>query len=121
MFREGRHIFADMSVEENLIASTFAQRLAPIAQGGHSTRFIHTSQFFLSGDISQPVSYSGGEQQMLAIGRALVADPDMILLDEPSLGLCPTHASKRSSKSLLESTEISRFQYCWSSKTRLPH
>jgi branched-chain amino acid transport system ATP-binding protein len=86
--REGRHVFADMTVEENLIASTFAQRRSrPRKQA-----FAEVYAYFpiLSQRRHQAAGYlSGGEQQMLAIGRALVADPAMILLDEPSLGLAP--------------------------------
>jgi branched-chain amino acid transport system ATP-binding protein len=92
--REGRHIFADLTVEENLIAAGNA--LA--AQGGLFRRA--RSRL----DIEQVFSYfprlqerrkqvsgylSGGEQQMLAIGRALVGKPRLMLLDEPSLGLAP--------------------------------
>ncbi len=86
--REGRHIFADMTVEENLIAATFAQRRARPRREA----FEEVYSYFpiLSKRRDQQAGYlSGGEQQMLAIGRALVADPEMILLDEPSLGLAP--------------------------------
>ena len=86
--REGRHVFADMRVEDNLIASTFAQRKAR----NRKQAFDEVYDFFpiLAQRRHQPAGYlSGGEQQMLAIGRALVADPEMILLDEPSLGLAP--------------------------------
>jgi branched-chain amino acid transport system ATP-binding protein len=86
--REGRHVFSEMTVEENLVAATFAQRKArPRKQA-----FDEVYGYFpiLSQRRHQPAGYlSGGEQQMLAIGRALVADPEMILLDEPSLGLAP--------------------------------
>jgi branched-chain amino acid transport system ATP-binding protein len=86
--REGRHIFADMTVEENLIAATFAERRAR----PRKEAFEEVYSYFpiLSTRRDQQAGYlSGGEQQMLAIGRALVADPEMILLDEPSLGLAP--------------------------------
>ena len=86
--REGRHVFAEMTVEENLIAATFAQRSAR----GRKDAFDEVYNYFpiLSQRRHQAAGYlSGGEQQMLAIGRALVADPQMILLDEPSLGLAP--------------------------------
>ncbi|MEZ5782575.1 MAG: ABC transporter ATP-binding protein [Rhizobiaceae bacterium] len=86
--REGRHIFGDMTVEENLIAATFAQR----HKRSRKDAFDEVYSYFpiLSTRRNQQAGYlSGGEQQMLAIGRALVADPAMILLDEPSLGLAP--------------------------------
>jgi branched-chain amino acid transport system ATP-binding protein len=86
--REGRHVFAEMTVEENLIAATFAQR----TQRSRKEAFDEVYAYFpiLSQRRNQAAGYlSGGEQQMLAIGRALVADPAMILLDEPSLGLAP--------------------------------
>jgi branched-chain amino acid transport system ATP-binding protein len=86
--REGRHVFAEMSVEENLIAATFAQR----RRRSRKEAFDEVYGYFpiLAERRAQAAGYlSGGEQQMLAIGRALVADPQMILLDEPSLGLAP--------------------------------
>lgn len=86
--REGRHVFGEMSVEENLIAATFAQR----SPRSRKDAFDEVYNYFpvLSERKNQAAGYlSGGEQQMLAIGRALVADPQMILLDEPSLGLAP--------------------------------
>ena len=85
---EGRRIFEHLTVEENLLTGAYTRR-----QG-------HT----ISGDLARVYEYfprlrerrsvkggyiSGGEQQMLAIGRALMARPKLMLLDEPSMGLAP--------------------------------
>lgn len=87
--REGRHVFAELSVEENLVAATYAR-----SGGGRSQKdiFDEIYSFFpiLAERRKQNAGYlSGGEQQMLAIGRALIAEPKLILFDEPSLGLAP--------------------------------
>jgi branched-chain amino acid transport system ATP-binding protein len=86
---EGRHCFAHLTVEENLLTGAFTRR-----DGGAAIR----------ADLERVYAYfprlrerraavagytSGGEQQMCAIGRALMSRPKMILLDEPSMGLAP--------------------------------
>jgi branched-chain amino acid transport system ATP-binding protein len=86
---EGRHCFAHLSVEENLLTGAYTQR------AGHAE---------LKRDLERVYAYfprlkerraslagytSGGEQQMTALGRALMARPSVILLDEPSMGLAP--------------------------------
>ncbi len=84
--REGRHIFADLTVEENLVAAGNA--LA--GRGAVDTEQVYSYFPRLQERRKQVAGYlSGGEQQMLAIGRALVGKPRLILLDEPSLGLAP--------------------------------
>ncbi|GKX35666.1 MAG: ABC transporter ATP-binding protein [Rhizobiaceae bacterium MnEN-MB40S] len=86
--REGRHVFSELTVEENLVAATFAHR----TKRSRKDMYEEVYSYFpiLSERRNQPAGYlSGGEQQMLAIGRAIVADPELILLDEPSLGLAP--------------------------------
>ncbi|MDA9246260.1 ABC transporter ATP-binding protein [Rhodobacteraceae bacterium] len=84
---EGRQIFVSMTVEENLLIGAYTQNGSQIKKSIESIfdRFKN-----LANRRHQLASVlSGGEQQMLAIGRALVARPKLLMLDEPSLGLSP--------------------------------
>jgi branched-chain amino acid transport system ATP-binding protein len=85
---EGRRIFAELTVDENLRAGAYTRRnKAEIA-----ANFERVLDLFpvLARRRRETAGYlSGGEQQMLAIGRALMASPEILVLDEPSLGLAP--------------------------------
>jgi len=86
---EGRRCFAHLTVEENLMTGAFTRRdsLANIAR---DLEMVYTYFPRLRERRSSQAGYtSGGEQQMTAIGRALMSRPKMILLDEPSMGLAP--------------------------------
>ena len=85
---EGRHVFEDLTIEENLVAATYALTGRKAARADFDLVYqyfprLHERRRGLAGYLS------GGEQQMLAIGRALIARPTLMLLDEPSLGLSP--------------------------------
>lgn len=85
---EGRQLFPKMTVEENLLVGAYLKR----AHGKRAATLKHVYSVFprleeRRNQIAETLS--GGEQQMVAIGRALMQDPQVIMFDEPSLGLAP--------------------------------
>ena len=85
---EGRRLFASMTVEENLVCGAFLPRCR--AMLAETLDEVYSLFPRLAERRQQPVSQmSGGEQQMVAIGRALMSSPELVLLDELSLGLAP--------------------------------
>ena len=86
---EGRHCFGHLSIEENLLTGAYTRSLSRSALKENLERVYAYFPRLKTRRTSQAGYTSGGEQQMCAIGRALMANPQMILLDEPSMGLAP--------------------------------
>lgn len=86
---EGRHCFAHLTIEDNLLTGAYTRELSRADLGISLERVYQYFPRLKQRRTSQAGYTSGGEQQMTAIGRALMANPKMILLDEPSMGLAP--------------------------------
>jgi len=89
---EGKHIFSDMTVLDNLLAGSHTSKSRQVTRRNLNSVWeyfpVLKERARQSGG-----SLSGGEQQMLAIGRGIMAEPTMVLLDEPSLGLAPRYVT----------------------------
>src|SRR5437899_9387455 len=86
---EGRHCFQHLTVEENLLTGAFTRQASRGEIKADLDKVYHYCPRLKQRRTSLAGYTSGGEQQMTAVGRALMAQPSMILLDEPSMGLAP--------------------------------
>ncbi len=85
---EGRHCFAHLTIEENLLTGAYTRK--DKSEIARNLEKVYTYFPRLKTRRASQAAYtSGGEQQMCAVGRALMANPSMVLLDEPSMGLAP--------------------------------
>jgi branched-chain amino acid transport system ATP-binding protein len=85
---EGRHCFAHLTIEENLLTGAYTRK-SKAEVAANLDKVYNYFPRLKTRRTSQAAYTSGGEQQMCAIGRALMANPSMVLLDEPSMGLAP--------------------------------
>ena len=86
---EGRHCFAHLTLEENLLTGSYTRNVSSAQIKQDLEMVYHYFPRLKTRRASQAGYTSGGEQQMCAVGRAMMAKPEMILLDEPSMGLAP--------------------------------
>ena len=86
---EGRHCFGHLTLEDNLMTGAYTRKDGKAAVAATLEKVYNYFPRLKTRRTSQAAYTSGGEQQMCAIGRALMANPKMVLLDEPSMGLAP--------------------------------
>jgi branched-chain amino acid transport system ATP-binding protein len=90
---EGRRIFPRMSVRENLTMGSYSKRAAKTGKDDYD-RVFDLFPVLKEREKQMGGTLSGGEQQMLAVGRALMSHPKLLMLDEPSMGLAPLFVEK---------------------------
>ncbi len=114
---EGRGIFGDLTVQENLLLGANPKRARDRRSGAARTGARRCFRGCANAPRQIARTMSGGEQQMLAIGRALMSNPDILLLDEPSLGLSPALV-QRAVRDACATCASTASACCWSSRTR---
>jgi len=94
---EGRRVFATMTVDDNLLLGAFPRFTGARAKGDVAADLERAMEYFprlKERRLQLAGTLSGGEQQMLAMARAMMMNPDVVLLDEPSMGLAPIFVEK---------------------------